>query len=257
MRIERDETAFDWIRIGRDRLPEPRALDWTGNFVSHLIPPIFESYSKILHRIEAHYDDIDRPLTPAENAILRIPTCEPLKSFIESRRADSQKCRIKWRELAELLNVPFTSEICQEWYRKKLQDAWCWPRCLSGPDDGVLGGEECKELSSILMPLTNSEQCFFRFSDIPFISSGKPQLVKGALSEVCAFPKAPAPGFEYWWPPDHNWCVCSDYDLAFTIVGGARKLTSALLGSKVLECIEVGLRNRIDSLAPMPLKSGR
>jgi hypothetical protein len=141
-------------------------------------------------------------------------------------------------------------------YRKKLEDAWCWPHLLSGPDDGLLADEECAGLSSTLMPFTDSEECFFRFSDIPFIASGGSQLFKGTLSEVCAFPKGRAPGFEYWWPPEQNWCVCSDYDLAFTIVGGSRKLASALLASEVLECIEVSPHTRIDSLAPMPLKSG-
>jgi len=154
-----------------------------------------------------------------------------------------------------LLNVPFTSEICHEWYRKKLQDAWCWPRLLSGPDDGVLTEDECAELSSSLIPFTDSQECFFRFSDIPFIASGGPQLFKGTLSEVCGFPKGRALSFEYWWPPDRNWCVCSGYDFAFTIVGGSRKLASVLFASEVLECLEVSPHTRIDSLAPMPLES--
>jgi hypothetical protein len=253
MKIEHDETVFDWIRSGRSKLPKSRTPEWTGDFVSHLIPPIFGSYAKILHRIEAHYRHIDHPLTSAENTILGIPTCEPLRSFIERRRANSPKSRVEWREIAELLNVPFTSEICHEWYRKKLEDPWCWPHLLSGPDDGVLGDAECKELSSTLMPFTNSEECFFRFSDIPFIASAGPQLFKGTLNEVCGFPKGRVLGFEYWWPPEHDWCVCSDYDLKFTVVGGARKLTSALLVSNVLECIEVTPQTRIDSFAPMPL----
>jgi hypothetical protein len=256
MKIEVDNSLFEWIRSGRREMPQSRTPDWEGNFVSHLIPPIFESYSKILHRIEARYEHIDHPLTPAENAILRIPTCEPLRSFIEKRRANSLKCRIKWRELAHLLNVPFMSEICHEWYRKKMEDAWCWPRLLSGPGDGKLSEDECTELSSMLMQFTQSEECFFRFSDIPFYASPGPQLFAGTLSEVCGFPKGRAVAFEYCWPPEHDWCVCSDYDLAFTIVGGTSNLTSALLASDVLECIEVKPQTRIDSLAPMPLDPG-
>jgi hypothetical protein len=65
-------------------------------------------------------------------------------------------------------------------------------------------------------------------------------------------PKGRALSFEYWWPPDRNWCVCSGHDLAFTIVGGSRKRASVLLASEVLECPHT----RIDSLAPLPLKSG-
>ena len=57
---------------------------------------------------------------------------------------------------------------------------------------------------------------------------------------------------EYWWPPNRAWCVCSDYDLMFTVVGGSRHLISALLKSDVLECLEVTPQTRIDSLAPMP-----
>jgi|ERR1700678_832406 len=253
MKIEPDESAFDWIRSGRSNRPKST---WTGIFVSHLIPPIFESYSKILHRVEAQYHDIDHPFTQAENAILRIPTCEPLRSFVESRGTDPLKRRVKWGELAVLFNVPFTSEICHEWYRKTLEDP-CWPHLLAGPGDGVLSDEECTELSSTLMPFTNSEECFFRFSEVPLITSGGPQLFKGALSEVCGFPKGRALGFEYWWPPERDWCVCSNYDLEFTVVAGTTKLTSALLSSRVLECIEVNPQTRVDSSAPMPLQSAR
>lgn len=33
---------------------------------------------------------------------------------------------------------------------------------------------------------------------------------------------------EYWWPTDCSWCLCSDYDLMFTVVGG-------LAGGRLLE----------------------
>jgi hypothetical protein len=252
MQPDHDQTVFDWIRSGRNKLANPRTPDWAGNFVSQLIPPVFEAYAKILHRVEAHYENIDNPLSQAEIALLKIPACEPLKSFIQSRKANSLGNRVKWKELAELLDLPFAPEICQEWYRKKLGDGWCWPQLLSGPADGKLQPEECTELTSTLNSFTDSEECFFRFSDIPFINSDKPQLFRGALNEVCSFLKGKYFGFEYWWPPDQSCCVCSDYDLHFTLVGGSRRLTSALLASSVLECLEVTAQNRIDVFAPMP-----
>ena len=89
MQPEHDEIAFDWIRSGRTELDKSKTLDWAGKFVSHLMPPVFEAYAKVLHRIDVHYDFIDNPLSAPENAILRVPSCEPLKSFVEGRRAES------------------------------------------------------------------------------------------------------------------------------------------------------------------------
>lgn len=244
---------FDWIRQGREELPRSRTLDWNGNFVSHLIPPVFESHAKLLHKIEAHYEFIDQPLAASENAILGIPSCEPLKSFVQGRRADSQPTPVRWEELAELLGVPFAPAINHEWYRKKLRNPWCWPRLLYGPSEGFLSQEECETLATVLKPFTDNQDCFFRFSDIPFYArSGQPQLFRGTLDRVSAFQNENRLSFEYWWPQDRSWCVCSDYDLCFTIIGGCSQLVSALLQNKVLECVEVNLHTRIDVFAPVP-----
>jgi hypothetical protein len=256
MQPEQDETAFNWIRSGRSLLVSPQNSGWSGNFVSHLMPPIFEAYAKVLHPIEAYYENIDNPLSAAENLLLNIPTCEELKSFVERRRTSSQGIRIKWRELAELLNVPFTAEIFPGWFQKKIE-AGCWPRFLKGPDEGWLDEEQCSELVSMLNIFEDSKQskqCFFRFAEIPLIATDNPLLFKGTLDGMAAFIKTGTYQFspEYWWPSEKTWCVCSDYDLEFTVVGGPRKLISMLLMSSVLECLEVTPQTRIDWLSPMP-----
>ncbi|HEY2914988.1 MAG TPA: hypothetical protein VGK21_16600 [Candidatus Angelobacter sp.] len=253
MQPQPDESAFDWIRCGRSELTKYKDEGWTGTFVSHLMPPIFDAYAKILHCIEADRENIDKPLTPREISILNIPPCEELKSFVESRRvkAPDSTTRIRWRELAEVLDVPFAPEICHEWYRKKL-GAECWPRFLCGPADGVLSTEECRELVSVLQLFSDNE-CFFRLPEMPFIGTDKTLLFRGTLDELETFLDSGAYQFgpEYWWPPSRTWCVCSDYDLMFTVVGGSRKLISALLSSDVLECLEVTSQTRVDSFAPM------
>jgi len=217
------------------------------------VPPLFEAYARILHRIDAYYENIDNPLSPAEIAILGIPPCEPLRSFVEDRRANAMGTRVRWRELAELLDVPLAPEISGAWFSKKLGEA-CWPRFLR-PGKQWPAGEECGALVSALKIVGTKDECFLRFSDIPFIGKAKPPLFKGALEEVCSFLREPphrVGGFEYWWPTDRNWCVCADYDLDRTIVGGSRKLISALLTDSVLECIEVTTRTRIDPFVPLP-----
>jgi hypothetical protein len=257
MKPEPDEKVFDWILHGRDSMPKRGTANWRGNFVSQLVPPVFEAYAKILHRIDAKYEGLDNPLSSSEIELLKIPSCEPLKSVIEKRRNDPVGSRIRWKELAELLNIEFAPEICHEWYRTKLEDPWCWPHLLEGPADGWLSEDECKGLTAALDRFTAAtEPCFFRFSDIPFITTPTlPQLFRGTVHEVNAFLRSRERthfGFEYWWPRSRNWCVCSDYDLMFTFVGGSSELVSALLKNDVLECLEVTPRTRIDSLVPIP-----
>ena len=213
------------------------------------MPPVFEMYVKILHRIDAYYELIDNPLSPSEIAILGIPACEPLKSFVENRRA-VQGGRIRWTELAALLNVACGPEICLEWLLGKLEGG-CWPRLLRGPSDGWLGEEGCAELAQLLTTFTGNQACFFRLAEPPFIGADRPLVFKGKLNEACGLLREKT-YIEYWWPCDRSWCVCSDYDLKFTIVGGPRTLISGLLRHGVLECIEVTPQTRVDSLAPVP-----
>ena len=254
MQAQHDESAFEWIRRGRNELASSKNDGWAGNFVSHLMPPVFEAYAKVLHGIEACYENINNPLTLSEISILKMPPCEELRSLVESRRskAPGSSIRIRWREVAEVLNVPFAPQICHEWYRKKLDDG-CWPRFFYGPADGLLSPEECRGLVSVLQLFSDDADCFFRFAEMPFIGTDKTLLFRGALDELERFLKSGAYQFspEYWWQPDGTWCVCSDYDLMFTVVGGSRKLISALLTSDVLECLEVTPQTRIDSFAPM------
>ena len=172
MQPEHDESAFDWIRRGRD---EPERNNDTrhavGYFVSLLMPPAFEAYAKILHRIEAHYENIDNPLSPSEISILKIPPCEELRLLVESRRANAQRPRIRWKEVAEVLNVPFTPQINQEWYLKKLEEG-CWPRFLSGPTDGWLSEEECGELASGSERVHRGRRVFFPLLGVAIFPHG-------------------------------------------------------------------------------------
>lgn len=66
MQPQQDETAFNWIRDGRGALTSREggnrlSPDWRGVRVAHLVPAIFEAYARILHRVDANYEDIDHP----------------------------------------------------------------------------------------------------------------------------------------------------------------------------------------------------
>ena len=253
MRPSPDED-FEWIRNELWELVSREDPNWKGNFVSHLLPPRFQAYAKILHRITANYENIDDPLAGGEIAPLRIAPCTDLRPLVESQRDGREAPRIRWKTLAELLDVPFESEICHEWFRASLSDPVCWPRFLYGPDEGNLHFEELSEVLSLLRPFAREQECFLRFASIPFLGTDKSILFAGALDEVRDFLKENKYQFspEYFWPADRNWCVCSDYDLTFTVVGGPEQLISAVLRNDTLEALQVNQQTRIDSYAPMP-----
>jgi hypothetical protein len=249
-----DNTPFEWIRSGREALLVRDDPNWKGNFVFHLIPTRFDAYAKILHSIEANYEHIDNPLSERETAILKIPPCKELRSFVEILREGHQGPRIRWKTLAQMLGAPFGSEICHEWFRASMKEPWCWPRFLYGPGEGYLNTEEFSEVFSVLRAFTGSQDCFFRFAEVPFIGTDKPILFCGILDELGSFLANGKYQFtpEYWWPANRSWCLCSDYDLQFTIVGGSKDLISLLLKNAILEALEVTPQTRIDIHAPIP-----
>lgn len=247
------DDAFGWIRTGREELLSRQDASWKS-FVSNLIPKKFDAYAKILHSIEARYENTDNPLSDRETALLKIPACTKLRSFVEGLREQRQGPRIRWKTLAQLMGVPFAPEICHEWYRTRMEEPGCWPRFLYGPSEGDLNATELAEMLSVLRSFTGSQDCFFRFSEIVFIATDKPILFRGVLDELPAFLNDRRYQFtpEYWWPADHGWCLCSDYDLTFTIVGGSKELIATVLKNGNLETLQVTPQTRIDDLAPMP-----
>jgi hypothetical protein len=247
------DDGFEWIRSGRTKFTARTGPDWKGVYVSGVIPEKFEAYAKILHGIEATYENIDHPLTETENAVLKIPSCNELKLFVEKLREEGHGPRIRWKELARLFGVPFQAEICYEWFRTTMEEPG-WPRFLIGPGEGFLNSEELSEVIPILSAVTGNRDCFFRFSEIAFIATKKPILFCGVLDELARFLTEGKYRLtpEYWWPSDRSWCLCSDYDLDFTFVGGSKKLISTLLQSATLELFEVTPRTRVDSFAPIP-----
>jgi hypothetical protein len=217
-----------------------------------VIPLAFERYAKVLHRFNVSEDSVDSSLTKEELAILQIPDCLSIKHLTASRPKGS---RIFWKEAAQALDVPYSQEITHGWFSRSLAPApQCWPRFIDGPADGALDVEECSELASILAKNSSEDACSFRLPGIPFIGTDQSLLFEGMLEEVPAFFADYQFGPEYWWPRDHQWCVCSDYDLTFTVVGGSSQLITALQRSAVLECIEISPTIRVDDSAPLPTR---
>jgi hypothetical protein len=249
-----DNAVFDWIEHGRAKTKprDPTGPVWGGNTVKHLMPDVFEAYAKVFHWLDAHYGNIDTPLSPEEQTALHLPQCEPLRDLVEKLRANDGDTRVRWKAVAEALGIPFEAGLSDDWFRAKLETG-CWPRYILGPDEGLLDLRELSALSTVLAAGDASIQCFYRLPEMAFIGTDNPLLYEGSLADLSAFSTKPSfRNPEYWWPANHEWCVCSDYDLAFTIVGGSSAAIRRVLGDPVLEAIEVQPDLRVDYYAPMP-----
>lgn len=224
IQVETDSTAFDWIRSGRLE-PERHSSepDWPGVAVAAVIPDIFEAYVKIFHAIDGHYENIDHPLAIEERKVLGLPECDVLRDFVKRMRAEPDAPTLRWKEMAEALGVPFQPHLSDEWFRSVLEPG-CWPRYVLGPDEGILDEHDVTALISIFSASSASSNCYFRFAEMPYIGTDEPLLYSGQLEQLLQFLKDTNRQFtpEYWWPEDRLWCVCSDYDLPFTIVGGPK-----------------------------------
>ena len=254
VKVCEDEAEFEWIKRGREPFSarEPDDSNWPGVTVWNLLPDIFPAHAKIFHRLEANYDSIDNSLSEEEEKILQRPESPALQALVERLRKDEKPVRVRWKEVAAALDLPFAPALSDEWFRNRLGPG-CWPRFIWGPGEGYLEPDEYAELVTILTKSKEIIAYYFRLAEIPFVATDQELLFKGMIDEVNEIPTATnwkSP--EYWWPGSHEWCVCSDYDLSYTVVGGPRRVISEILSSDLLEAIEVTPDTRVDYLAPIP-----
>jgi hypothetical protein len=250
----KDESVFQWIRENRStpagKYDDP---DWKGVSVSVALPAMFESYVKILHRLDAHYENIDNPLSPQELSILGIPKCSSLRNLVEHHRSN-RSTRVRWKDAAHSLGLAFESGITDDWFRAVIEPG-CWPRFIYGPGDGWLDPEDGDSLVRVLRKATERDAVYLRMAEIPLITTETPLLYEGHFEDVLDLLRTERSNMlpEYWWPRDHSWCICSDYDLTFTLIGASNEVCQHLLEDDILECVEVTPETRIDFRSPPQL----
>ena len=219
----KDHGAFDWIAHSRD----PK-----GFAVSRLVPPVFSAYRKILHPILRDLSIGDRLLSwdqavGATGWAGRAPD-GPFPST-----------RVLWRELAAQYAVEFTPQITDDSFTRVFPGR-SWPRYLVGPHEGTLDEESCRRLIDILTSHAGTQRCFFYY-DLIATRSLEALLYVGRLDQVLStFQIERAHGTpSYWWPEDRTWCVCTDWDLTYTIVGGSSDVALAVDNDAVLESVQL------------------
>jgi hypothetical protein len=72
----------------------------SSDAVKHLMPDVFEAYAKVFHWLDAHYGNIDTPLSPEEQTAQHLPQCEPLRDLVEKLRTNDGDTRVRWKAVA-------------------------------------------------------------------------------------------------------------------------------------------------------------
>lgn len=152
--------------------------------------------------------------------------------------------------------LQFHPEITAESFSRRFPSR-SWPRHLVGPDEGSLDLDTCDWLVKCLEPFTGpfdsgslDRRCYFYYDAVA--SPRRPVTYSGDLRDVLLTfdSKIRVEGVRttptWWWSEDRAWCVCTDYDLTFTLIGGPSLLANALLADDVLECVQVEASSRVD-----------
>lgn len=150
-----------------------------------------------------------------------------------------------WSELAERYQVAVHSEF-------SLYSFSDWFNYIVYPDDGQLDESACIELAKILSSFTQ-RQSYYLCHAFETLTGKVPSLLYGGnlkgILNPSTFVHEAQLHLIIGGLKDQSWCMNTDWDLSFTLVGGAEKLIEALLSSSVLECIQVTEFTRIDRWA--------
>lgn len=251
----------EWI--ARATVPLPLKAG-TGVTVASCIPAQFEAYVKIFHPIFEDLSVEDRQQTwdQEEKRLLSAPVsamdaeCVVRRSILVYSGAEpgSPLRRISWKELAKRYDVEYTPLLNASAFSRRFPGG-SWPRYLIGPAEGSLDARTRDELANILDRVFPGTECYFHFWFLAASRWPDDLLYRGAIKEVAAFPEeveevrlTPT----HWFPQDHRWLVCTDYDLTFTLIGGPESLISSVMRSEILECVRVHPDTRVDNRSDEP-----
>jgi hypothetical protein len=245
-----DLAQSEWIANSRAPMPtEP----YSPVRVSNCLPCGFPAYRKLFHPIYVDPTVSDLSVSWHQAASSEHPSVGVAGGGTlvrESSHGREKGERVCWQHLAKRYELKFHPEINDSSFKKAFPDG-SWPRYLLGPDEGTLDQETCDALVSALSQPLGDKSCFFYYSGMSVLCGPDyyaPRLYKGALTDVLAFfmtdDVIASP--EYWWPEDREWCICTDWDLSFTLIGGSQAIADAIASHRFLETLPVTPMSRVD-----------
>jgi hypothetical protein len=246
-----DLSPAAWIQMGKKPVPkEP----FEGVRVEACLPSVFPAYCKLFHPIYIDLQIQDHSISWHESEEQKHDHVGATSggALVGESSYDQTKCdRVRWSELANRYGLKFHAEINEDSFTRSFRGG-SWPRFLLGPDEGTLDRETCDALVSALSRQGGTPSCYFYYSGLSIAYDSPdgyaPRLYKGSLTDVpCLELEAASP--EYWWPEDRQWCIHTDWDLSFTLVGGSGAIVDTIANDPLLETLPVGPRSRVDRQA--------
>jgi len=226
--------------------------------VSHCLPTGYERYLKLLHPIyedqsvvDHHqtWDDVARAERPLRRAMMT-EEAQRVEGIIHDAGGVARQSqpdqpfpakRVLWSDLAKQWHRTYHPAITDHGLVPSLTS---WPRYLVGPAEGKLVREQRAILAETVAPFNADGECFFWWMTI----FREEAMWRGRLEdyphadEVQAERRSP----NMVWPSRRHWCICTDYDLCFTLVGCSTPIADAFLSRPELELLEVTPTTRID-----------
>jgi hypothetical protein len=235
-----EEALTDW----------PRDREW---MVRDLVPPVFEAYTRILHRAHRPEDRRYPTGTWAERAEQLGRTLGPETSWYELTGTTfaGGPARDAWVPNEGSMSEEEARVIASRLAGHTMTPLECWFAMWSGW--GELSGGIASlyrvggPISALKMRLrTRREGRRARkeaagFRTFPLLGGGRSYLLfNGAVEDAARFDlgygfRSPA----LWWPEDRAWFVHTEIDALSTYLGGTRSLIDHLLGAQTLESFEV------------------
>jgi hypothetical protein len=106
--------------------------------------------------------------------------------------------------------------------------------------EGFLDMERCVLLAHVPSKFTTSKKAYF-YSDFLAIGDTSSILFKGRLPDVgkLNYRRGPNSTPTYWWPEDRSWCIYTDLDLTYRLIGANEAAIRALEHDAEIEGFQI------------------
>lgn len=255
-----NKSSFSWIQNAV--LPHSPTYDpEVGVTVGHCLPASYPACLKIFHPIYADTQAKDKTMTwdewekaglgKAEFAYREATseTASMAEAILVSSpyvRRQHDIVRVRWHEAAERYGLLFQKNFNGESFRAAFTKSW--PRYLFGPAEGFLELDQYSRLVSILSSFTAPQFIYLKMPDMWKAGEKVDRVFRGDIDEILGFlrEQSPLQSPEYLWPEARSWCLNSDGDLPFTLLGGPTRLIEEVANNAELESLVVDLSTRVD-----------